>query len=307
METDTDNPILEPGDVFYGTTEETELEQPTVNDDVANGEEQNTEAEAEQAANPDEEAEDVSADESEESESLDGDDETEDGEKELVYLDLDGEEVDLDEVRKWKSGHLMQKDYTRKTQALAEDKKAVEAERAEVANLRKSLQESQAELQALVQEDEAVDWDDLREYDPEKYIELKEKAEKRKAAADKFKPATASPSLSPEELASEQRILFEAHPSWLDDKGQPTEVFKSDQALIQDYWTKQGFTSEEISGMSRSRYIETSLKAAKYDELQEKSKEFTKKAKKATLVTKPKKQARKLKAEPKALEDVFYS
>jgi hypothetical protein len=48
------------------------------------------------------------------------------------------------------------------------------------------------------------------------------------------------------------------------------------------------------------------LKAAKYDDLQEKSKVFSKKAKKATLVTKAKGPSKKAKEKPKAMEDIFY-
>src|SRR5574343_315736 len=41
------------------------------------------------------------------------------------YIELDGEEVPLSQVREWKSGGMMQADYSRKTQVLAEQSKAV--------------------------------------------------------------------------------------------------------------------------------------------------------------------------------------
>ncbi len=53
--------------------------------------------------------------------------ETESTETDLFYLDLDGEEVSSDQLKQWKSNGLMQADYTRKTQAHAENVKAFEA------------------------------------------------------------------------------------------------------------------------------------------------------------------------------------
>lgn len=41
------------------------------------------------------------------------------------YIELDGEEVPLAQIREWKSGGMLQADYTRKTQVLAEQSKSV--------------------------------------------------------------------------------------------------------------------------------------------------------------------------------------
>ena len=303
MEAETDNPILEPADVFYGAADKAEPKEPTEEADVTNGEDQTAGAEKPEVIDQD----GGELDSPEESASKDEGGDTEDGEQELTYLDLDGKEVDLEEVRKWRDGHLMQADYTRKTTELAEERKATTSEREELKTARAEVANLKAEMQALIQEDGEVNWEELREYDPEKYIELKEKADKRKAAVAKLQGQSSNqPAITPEELAKEQKHLFAANPTWLDDKGQPTQAMQDDKVLIESYWKDAGFTAEETAGMSRSRYIETCLKAAKFDALQEKSKATAKKAKKATLVTKPKSQARKLKPKAEAIEDVFY-
>jgi len=302
----TDNPVLEPADVFYGTTEATEPKEPTETEAVTNGDDQDAEGETLETDQPGE-SEEENQDESEETVSEDESEAEEDGDQELVYLDLDGEEVDLNDVRKWRDGGLMQSDYTRKTQELAEERKGVKAQAEENAKLHTTLSDLQAELQALVGEDEAVDWEDLREIDPEEYIAKKEKADKRKAAVEKLKGQASQPTISQDELIEEQKALYAANPTWLNEKGERTKAMETDSKRLESYWQTNGFTSEEVTGMYRARYIETCLKAAKYDDLQEKSKVFSKKAKKATLVTKPKSQARKLKTKPKALEDVFYN
>lgn len=301
----TDNPVLEPADLFYGTTEPTEPKELTETEAVTNGDDQDAEEETLETDQPEESG--VSEDESEETVSEDESEAKEDEDQELVYLELDGEEVDLNDVRKWRDGGLMQADYTRKTQELAEERKGVKTQAEENAKLQTTLSDSLAELQALVGEDEEVDWNDLRETDPEEYIAKKEKADKRKATVEKLKGQSSQPTISQDELIEEQKALYAANPSWLDEKGERTKAMETDSKRLELYWQTNGFTSEEVTGMHRARYIETCLKAAKYDDLQEKSKVFSKKAKKATLVTKPKSQARQLKAKPRSREDIFYN
>lgn len=296
-----DNQAIEPtaADIFYGAAE---VKAPTGQAGTkAVTESDDQDALTEEVETTDQPVE-SELDESEESEGEDGTDAAEDGEQELVYLDLDGKEVDLQDVRKWRDGHLMQADYTRKTTELAEERKVLQAEREQLGD----LSALHAELQALVQEDEAVNWAELREDDPEEYIALKEKADKRKSAVEKLKTQAGQPQISDADLVTEQKALFSANPSWLDKDNKPTAAFEADQKLVNSYFQTNGFTSQEVSGMVRARYIEACLKAAKFDELQKKGATLRSKAKKATLVTKPSKQARQLKAAPKSREEIFY-
>lgn len=46
----------------------------------------------------------------------------EQAEKTAHEIDLDGEKVTLDQIKEWKSGHMRQEDYTRKTQELAAER-----------------------------------------------------------------------------------------------------------------------------------------------------------------------------------------
>lgn len=237
----------------------------------------------------------------------DGDnDDTENEEEELLYLDLDGKEVALDDVRTWRDGHLMKADYSRKTMKLAEESKAVAAQREELYAELSEVANLKAEMQALISEDSEVDWDELREEDPDEYDELKKRADKRKAVAAKAKSAPAVKPMSQDELLEEQRLLFAANPGWLDDKDNPTAEMEADKALINAYWKDNGFTAQETAGMSRTRYIQACLKAAKFDELTAKGSKLAKKAKAATLVTKPKGQVGKLKEKDIPPEDLFY-
>lgn len=293
-----DNPIMEPGELFYGKAESTEeLKESTEIETVTEEDTQTLETEDKVAESTDEESDELEAE--------DESSETEGDEEELVYLDLDGKEVDLDEIRKWRDGHLMQADYTRKTQELANERKEVKAEREQVEALKSQLTEQYAELQALIAEDESADLTELKQYDPEKYIEVKERLDKRKAAAEKVKAELGQKSISQDVIAAEQKALFEANPSWIDDKGKPTKQFEEDSNMVAEYWKREGFTQDEIASMHTARQIQAFLKAAKFDALQNKSQQIKSKTKKATLVTKPKTQQPKPK-KPKDIADVFY-
>lgn len=290
----TDNPLVESADLFYGTTEESEPVEPTETDDVT--------IEAEESQEDPSEPEESAEGEESEPEETEGTEEPE----ELVYLDLDGKEVALEDVRKWRDGHMMDKDYRQKTMALADERKDIEAQKTQLADQANEVHALAAELKALVEIDEDVDWNELRETDPEEYIERKEKADKRKAAAARFKGGQPV-QLSQDEIVQERKLLLTDHSNWFDAEGKQTSEYETDMKLLSDFWAKHGFTQAETGQMLRARQIETCLKAAKWDELQAKAGDVTKKAKKATLVTKTKTPARSAKPKPKSAASVLYN
>jgi len=57
-------------------------------------------------------------------------------EPEEPVVELDGEKIPVSEVKEWKQGYLRQQDYTKKTQALADARKAIEQERIQLQELR---------------------------------------------------------------------------------------------------------------------------------------------------------------------------
>lgn len=291
----TDNPIVEPADTFYKNDTATEEPiQPTEEADVTKQEDQTPEQDVEKDDKPDE----VKA-ETEELESKDEDEES-------LYVEIDGKEVDLEDVKKWRDGHMMQSDYTKKTTNLADERKAFETERD---TDRENLLKSQADvsdmsdlLTVLVQEDESIDWVELKDDDPDRYIELKELADKRKEVLAKVKADRSLPADDPALIAEEQGKLFAANPEWFDD-GKPTDVYKKDLGLMDKYAAKAGFSPEEFGQMTRAHHMTTILKAAKYDELQEKGREIKAKREKVPVVTKPKATTT---TQSKSREQVFY-
>ena len=289
----SENPQLETANDFYKAPPTDEPIKPTDEVDVTKQESQAPEQDVE-----------IEKDEVKAESELESTDEN----QESQYVEIDGKEIDLDDVRKWRDGHLMQSDYTKKTTTLAEERKTFKAERD---TERENLLSSQAEvsemkdlLSVLVEEDKAINWQELKADDPDRYIELKEKADKRKEALEKVKSERSQPVDDPAIIADEQRKLFIANPDWLDDDNKPTESYTADTNLINDYAVKAGFTTEEFSQLTRAHHMITLLKAAKYDALQEKGREIKAKREKVPVVTKPK--AKTVQTEPKSFADTFY-
>lgn len=286
----TDNPTLEP-DATNSNPIESEPTQPTDTTDVT-ADNQDPPEGPENLDNPAKSADENADDDNENAQ----------------YLELDGDEHDLDDIRKWRDGHMMQSDYTKKTTALADERKKFNAERD---TDRENLLKSQAEvaemrdmLTVLIGEDEAIDWEELKEEDPERYIELKDKADARKAALEKVKADQATPMDDPATIATEQGKLFAANPEWLDKDKKVTDVFTQDTKLLNEYAVRAGFSNDEFKNLNRSHHLITLLKAAKYDQLQEKGRKIKEKREKVPVVTKPK--ATKQNSRPKTAAEAFF-
>jgi len=229
-------------------------------------------------------------------------------EEEVHYLELDGEEHDLEEVRQWKQGNLRQSDYTKKTTKLADERKRFEAESS---NTREQLLKSQTEvtalrdeLKALVGEDESVNWVELRDSDPDRYIELKERADNRKAAIDKIKAERTISTDDPAQAQVEIIKFSKSNPEWLDDSNNYTDTYSKDMKLIGDYASNAGFTESEFKTLTKAHYLTALFKAAKYDQLQEKGREIKSKRIKVPVVTKPK--AKKASQPGRSAADIFF-
>ena len=296
----SDNPAVEPADIFYAN--DTVTEEPTKPTEVADVTKQ------EQEPGQDAEILEKPEEETEQSDSKSEELESKDEEQESLFIELDGEEIDLEDVKKWRDGHLMQSDYTKKTTKLADERKTFDTEReSERENLnqdRAKVSEMTDMLSVLVEEDAAIDWAELKEDDPDRYIELKEKADNRKAALEKVKAERETPLDDPAVIAEEQGKLFAANPDWFDDDKKPTKAYDEDINLMNKYAVESGFTNEEISQLTRAHYITTMLKAAKFDALQVKGREIKATREKVPVVSKPK--ASKKAAASKPMADVFY-
>lgn len=209
-----------------------------------------------------------------------------DEETDLFYYDVDGEEVSSDQLKEWKANGLMQADYTRKTQELSDSRKTFEDEVSAFKEKQSKFDGHIATLEAMINEETLSDGDlaELREYDPEKYIEYTEKMVKRKKFVDSNK-STKQESKIDFDVEAEKTKLWSNNPSWLQD-GKQTKAFDSDMKLIQDYAGDNGYSNSDFSSFKANQW-QTLLDAAKFNKLNNKNAAIEKKIRKAPVITKP--------------------
>lgn len=221
-------------------------------------------------------------------------------ESELFY-EIDGEEVSASTVAEWKKGHMMQADYTKKTQATAELKKSLEGKHQEVEGVKTKLNDVITELEAVIQKEsnpEALA--ELRDTDPSEYLRKKEEIAERQKLADKAKQELADIKAKQEKdrIAEEQGKLLEAMTDWQDPKKQ-----EADLALMDDYVKTAEFTEHDVNALSSHKLMIMALDAAKYHKLKKEVEETGKQVEKAPNVIKAKP---KQKTKATSLTERFY-
>jgi len=221
------------------------------------------------------------------------DTETEEEEQPRYKVKAAGEEkeVTLDELVK---GYQLGADYTKKTTEVAEQRKAVEAERAAIEEAKYARDTYAQRLQAIEQfitsQMPQEDLSYLKENDPIGYAvkvaELSEKKEQLNAIrAEQYRIGQIQQ--SEQAQAMQQRVAQEAQkltavlPEFSDPaKG---EIVRKE---IRNYGKTLGFTDAELSQVYDSRHVVTLHKAMMYDKLQKSKPSVTKKVNEAPKMLK---------------------
>ena len=222
-------------------------------------------SEAEYSAESEEQ--DVSAEEAESQE-----EEVEEQPRYRVKVSGEEVEVSLDELL---NGYSRTADYQKKTQSLAEQRKAVEADRVKIDEAAKTretyAQRLQVIEQLLQQQDQGQDLASLKSEDPIAYaVAMGEKMERDKQlqAVQMERQRVQQEQQSHQQaqlqkhIQAEQAKLVEAIPEFKDDV--KAEVIRRD---IRNYAKAQGFTDQELSQVYDSRAVLALYKAAQYDKL----------------------------------------
>jgi len=232
--------------------------------------------------------------ETEESEEVE--DPTEDAEEESEdepdvvtegMIEVDGEKLSVDEI---KLGYMRQADYTKKTQAVAEQRKAAEDQTANYeSTLNALLTASGADLSRF----DNVNWEQAAVQNPDQYKQAKAMYEQTKQTHDfiraqakehQQRTETQQQAAMKENAKESLTVLKSKIPNWNND------LYYS----IGEYATGSlGVTSEEFNEVHDHRMITALYKAMQFD----KAKTETQKKVKAT----PKKTLSGKKAEPKDL------
>jgi hypothetical protein len=204
------------------------------------------------------------------------DEETDEEEKptEVYTVKVDGKEIDvtLDELQK---GYSRTQDYTRKTQQIAETRKAVEAEASAIRAEREQYAQLLGALKQQLESTEApVDMDRLYNEDPIEWVRQSEvmRQKQDKLAAIQSEQQRLSQLTAHQRaqemqahLASQQEALIQAVPEWKDSK-----KAKAEKALLIEFGQKIGFSEEELKNVYDHRAVIALRKAALYDQMMSK-------------------------------------
>lgn len=237
---------------------------------------ENTEEEAPEEGQAEEEVEEEVSAESEESEEEELEIVAEEDLKYTIKVDGEEYEVGIDEL---KSGYQRQADYTRKSQALAEQRKEteniqsermqLEQERQMYANGLQMLQEQQT---AKLQDFDKVEWETLKQEDP--YAYMIKKDEYRDAQERVTNVAQQQQQVQNEQVQQAQQTkshfirqeytrLVAALPEWED----KDSTIKED---VRKYAAEVGFLPEEINQLADHRSVLVIKKAMEFDKLTKK-------------------------------------
>jgi hypothetical protein len=259
-------------------------------------EQPNDEMEAETSTEDDVEIEDDIEEEVEEDDTEESEEDEPDVEAITHYkVKANGEEkeVTVDELIK---SYQLGTDYTKKTQDLAEQRKALEAESVKVSEMVKLgeqyAQRLQQVEQLLMKDNADVDLDDLKENDPIQYaVKVAEQTENMKklqaVRQEQMRVAQQQKAYQDEQLGkyvqAEAVKMAEIIPEFSDKK--KGEQVKSD---IRSFGKSIGFTDEELGQVYDSRHVNVLYKAMKYDRLMKNKAGATKKVAEAPKMVKSK-------------------
>lgn len=255
-------PKLNMFDVMFGSDEDTNPERAI--EEPSNSEEYETEAAEEEYEATEDETEYEEVD-------YEVDEEVSEIETSPSYtVKIDGEEIEvnLDELR---NGYQRQADYTRKSQSLAEQRKAYEAnlqavqqEREQYAHILGNMVQNQnAELSRYAN----IDWAELKDTDPMEYMEkrleyqeAKEKISELQNERIRVQQQTESEMAQflQEKLQKEAELLAQALPQYTE----PGSNFKDE---LRNYALGLGFSPQDIDGIADHRVILVLHKAMMQD------------------------------------------
>ena len=202
-------------------------------------------------------------------------------------IEVDGEEITIEELR---SGHLRQKDYTRKTQELAENRKAMEAQYQEIERERAEYAQLLPAMAERIQQaaEQEPDWDTLYDTDPVMAAKAERQWRKEQEGRVAQLQAVQAEQQRMQQIEAQKReqmqqsyleqqrhILPDIIPEWRDKKVAATEATQ-----IRDFLLGEGFSEQDVSGMSNATLVKLARKAMLYDRGETRANEVKAKPKK---------------------------
>ncbi len=272
--------------------------EPEETEEVVEEESEEAEAETEETETTEYEVEEEAELEPEETEEV-----------QYFAVKIDGEELEvtMDELL---SGYQRQSDYTKKTQALSDERRAVDANQSEMKQLHDTYMHQATLANELLNRDlkkyEAINWDTLKTEDPvgyvQKQLEVQEVRQQQQALQEQVANVQQVQQAQFEKqraevLQQEGQEMLRLFPEW-----KSPEKAQQAQGAIVEYARSAGYTEEELGSITRAKDLFVLDQARKFAELSKTKKGIVKKQKPAVrkvVKTKgiaPKKTAKKKQA-----------
>lgn len=192
----------------------------------------------------------------------------------LVTVKIDGKTVEV-KLSELKNGYQRQADYTRKTQEVSEVKRAAEAEFTKAQQERQTyaqnLQRLQIQTEALLQQQQATDWQALLESDPVEYLKQQRIAQEQHAKLAQIhqeqqrvqqQEAYEAQQRHAQHLQDQREQLLAKIPAWKDEAKAKTE-----KAALRDFLLNEGYDDETVGNLADSRAVVIARKAMLYDQM----------------------------------------
>ena len=190
-------------------------------------------------------------------------------------LNVKGKQVHVD-LEELKNGYQKGADYTKKTQSLAEEKRAFDIEKGAVIQERQQYNQALSQFQQLMNEQyqqyNNIDWAQLKEDDPIGYMTRKEEMRdietRHQRAAQEQQQVTQQQQQQyarqhQELVAKEMDLLGDKMPDW---KNPDKRAKLSEELKL--YATNIGYTKEDLDGVTDHRSLLILNKARLYDKIQ---------------------------------------
>lgn len=191
----------------------------------------------------------------------------------VTHADGTEEDIPVSELVK---GYFRQKDYTRKTQAVAEERRQVHGERQEVSAMRVQYARGLEQLQDAIKQatPQEPDWEALKRTDPIGYAEqwadwqrqqvlVQQIEQERQAVLEQEQHEREAHRR--EVVKAGQQWLLQQIPEWKDEK-----KARADRAEMKAFAMKVGFSAEELKAVDDPRAVLLIRQAMLYAKLQEK-------------------------------------
>jgi len=177
---------------------------------------------------------------------------------------------------------LRQQDYTRKTQALSEERKQLEEQKGNLSQIHQLSEQLKGEYDALRavdnEEISAEYWNQLKTENPVQYLVERNEWQERRLEREQAERRVAdlqNQLQQQQQFEQQQRLeneavkLQEIIPEWQDN-----ETANREREALKVYGTSQGYSEQELGSVTDSRAVSILRKAMLYDALQSKRSEI---------------------------------